>query len=60
MTTKPTILTAPPDGWFDPGTVVTLIDDYGPYGLFSGTKDGHPDEETCPWDEFGFPTNTTP
>lgn len=41
--------------WFDKGTEATLIDDYRPQmpsGLFSGLKDGKPDEEICGFDEF--------
>jgi len=54
---------AKPDTWFDAGTEAELLgeplyvcfDDDGKEmwaGLFSGTKDGKPDEEICTSDEF--------
>lgn len=46
---------AKPDTWFDEGTEAILLAQYAPdclAGLFSGIKDGHPDEEGCGFDEF--------
>ena len=49
------------DTWFDEGTEVKLIFDYrkvkrhpddDDWGLFSGIRDGRPDEEVCSLDEF--------
>lgn len=43
-----------PDMWFDAGTEAFLIAEIvpGQSGLFLGTRDGKPDEESCGYDEF--------
>jgi len=41
--------------WFDAGTKAELIADCRPQlngGVFSGIKNGKPDEELCTFDEF--------
>jgi hypothetical protein len=51
---------AKPNTWFDEGTEIELVDDYGKdkrcpmpgVGLFCGLKNGHLDEEVCTFDEF--------
>lgn len=54
---------AKPDGWFDTGTEVKLIDDYRNNdsmfyhkslnaGLFEGFRNGLLDQEVCDFDEF--------
>ena len=46
---------AEPGIWYDDGTVVELVDDYGPQwkvGLFRGIRDGEIDEESCAFEEF--------
>lgn len=40
--------------WFDEGTEAILLPDteFGSCGLFSGIRQGRPDEEHCGFDEF--------
>ena len=47
------MLIALPGGWFDEGTEVHIVADCGEIGwLVSGLRNGRPDEEVCPSDEF--------
>ena len=46
-------------GWFDTGTVAKLVCSAGMYAsLYSGTKNGKPDEEVCTENEFKIITVT--
>ena len=61
---------APEDGWFKPGTYVTLVGDCGfAGGMFEGIRipqnpyeievhglEEYMDSELCPWEEFGIIT----